>query len=148
MDGGETRDEGTRGDSSLVTRHLSLVLIVEDDQISREILQSVVEEILGARAIGAEDGEVGLKLAREAGPDLILLDLRLPKLDGWQVLRELKGDAETAGIPVIVITTASLPREYEQAREAGADDFLPKPFDLSELEEKVRSRLRGGEERV
>jgi DNA-binding response OmpR family regulator len=117
--------------------------VVEDDQLSREILLDVVQEIVGARGIGAADGEAALQHARDLHPDLVLLDLRLPKLDGWQVLRELKGNPRTAEIPVLVITTATLRHERERVYEAGADDYLAKPFDLADLEAKVCRYVHG-----
>jgi CheY-like chemotaxis protein len=125
----------------LMSSQEKTVLIVEDDQATLEVLLSTIEDVVGARAIGAEDGDIALDRVIDLSPDLIILDLRLPRLNGWQVLAELKGNPTTSSIPVIVVTTAILGGGREKALDAGAADFLAKPFDLFELEEKVRRYL-------
>ena len=117
------------------------VLIVDDDQPVRELLETAVEELTGIHAISVEDGDAALERARQDRPLAILLDLRLPKRDGISVLRALKSDPATATIPVIVLTTATLPRDRERARDAGCDDYLDKPFDLNDLLAKLRTHI-------
>lgn len=118
-----------------------LVLIVEDDPDSREMLQMILEMDVGVRTAVAEDGEIALQRVVDSRPNLVLLDLRLPKRDGFDVLRQIKADPATAAIPVIVLTTGALPRDPLLAREAGCDDYVDKPFVVSILERKVRSFL-------
>ena len=118
-----------------------LVLIVDDDADTREMLQTMLQIMVGVRTSLAEDGEVALQHVAEERPDLILLDLRLPKRDGAVVLRQLKADPATSEIPVIVLTTGALPTDHEVARAAGCDDYLDKPFHVATLEKKVRSQL-------
>ena len=118
-----------------------LVLIVDDDADTREMLQSLLQFMVGVRSNQAEDGEVALRRVAEERPDLVLLDLRLPKRDGVEVLRQMKADPATAAIPVIVLTTGALPSDREVARAAGCDDYLDKPFHVATLEKKVRAHL-------
>jgi two-component system, cell cycle response regulator DivK len=118
-----------------------LVLIVEDDPDTREMLQSILQITLGVRSNLAEDGEVALQRIAEERPDLVLLDLRLPKRNGADVLRQIRADPAIRTIPVIVLTTGALPSDREVARAAGCDDYLDKPFHVAALEKKVRAHL-------
>ncbi|MBI3979195.1 MAG: response regulator [Chloroflexi bacterium] len=119
------------------------MLVVDDSPEMRRFIQAVVEEVVGARVALATDGEEGLRRVQELRPDLVLLNLMLPKLDGFEVARRLKADATTRAIPVIAVTGLSLPQDRQQAMAAGCDDFLPKPFTVKQLEDKVREHLPG-----
>ncbi len=120
---------------------LPRVLIVEDEPDNQEIVRAVVEEMVGVAAILAGDGLEALSIAQRDKPDLVLLDLMLPRLDGYEVARKLKGDPETNGIPIIAITALARPKDRARALEAGCDDYVDKPFDLDLLERKIRGRL-------
>jgi twitching motility two-component system response regulator PilH len=109
-----------------------LVLIIEDDPDQRRLL----ERMLGAggwRVDTAPDGEAGLQLAAERRPDAILLDVMMPRLNGFQTCRRLKADPATAGIPVVIVTTKDQPTDEFWAREVGASAFVHKPVDLPQL---------------
>lgn len=102
------------------------VLVVEDDTDNRRIVAKVLS-VEGYRVIEAVDGLEALSQAHREHPDLILMDLALPKLDGWEATRQLKGDPETRGIPVVALTAVAMRGDEEQARAAGCDDYLSKP---------------------
>jgi len=113
------------------------VLYVEDNEFNRKI----VRHLLGRtsyRLIEAEDGEAGVTTAREAVPDLIIMDIQLPKLSGLEATRQLRADPVTAPIPVIVITSFALAGDEAKAREAGAAAYLAKPYSPRELLEMIR----------
>jgi DNA-binding response OmpR family regulator len=129
--------------------HRRTVLVVEDDPPLRRMV-SLFLRAAGYRVRAAEDGSSGLALAQEERPDLVLLDLMLPELDGWEVLRRIKGDALTAAIPVLVLTASVDPRLTEQALRLGATRFLAKPIDsrlLVEHVDAVVGQSEGQEER-
>ena len=112
------------------------VLVVEDDAPLRRMV-SIFLRAAGYHVRPAEDGPSGLALARDERPDLVLLDLMLPGLDGWEVLRRIKGDARTAAIPVLVLTASVDPPLTEHALRLGATRFLAKPIDSRVLVEHV-----------
>ena len=118
------------------------ILIIEDDSSLRKTLQ----EFLGADgfdAVGAEDGEEGSKMAKEGNPDLILLDVILPKKDGYEVLKELKENQETKNIPIIFLTNLESPADVERAVKLGATTYLTKAdYKLEEVAEKIREILK------
>lgn len=117
------------------------ILVVEDDQAVREMIAMAVEEILGIPAIQAASGDEALERISGDRPGLVLLDLRLPTLDGFEVLRRLKADPTTRDLPVIVLTTASLPHDRERARRLGCQAYLDKPFEIDELLNLLRTQL-------
>lgn len=117
------------------------VLIVEDEPDNQEIVRAVVEEMVGCRAVLASDGVEALAKATEELPSLVLLDLMLPKMDGYEVARRLKNDPRSRHVPIIAITALARPSDRARALESGCDDYVDKPFDLGALEEKVRARL-------
>ncbi len=121
-----------------------VVLIVEDEPDNREIIRTVVEDIMGYEAALAGDGEEALLLIAARPPDLILMDLMMPVLNGFETIRMLRGQAATAAIPVIAISALSRPRDQEQAREAGASAYISKPFDLDILTEIIAAHLSAG----
>jgi adenylate cyclase len=118
-----------------------LILAIDDTPENREIL-TVRLEANGYEVRTAEDGEDGLARARELEPDLILLDIMMPRLDGISVVRELKRDERLRSIPVILVTARSDTRDVVQGLDAGGDDYLTKPFEHAALLARVRSMLR------
>lgn len=117
------------------------VLIVEDEQDIRELLAYNLEKE-GYAAIQAADGKEGLEMARARKPDLILLDLMLPRLDGLSVCRELERDAATVRIPIIMLTARGEDVDRILGFELGADDYVVKPFNIRELLLRIRAILR------
>ena len=117
------------------------VLIVEDEQDIRELLAYNLEKE-GYATLQAADGKEGLDMARARKPDLILLDLMLPKLDGLAVCRELERDAATVRIPIIMLTARGEDVDRILGFELGADDYVVKPFELEVLYSRVRALLR------
>jgi CheY-like chemotaxis protein len=118
---------------------MKTVLIVEDIEANRELLAQLLED--DHRLLFAEDGVAALERAAEARPDLILMDLSLPRMDGWEATRRLKADPALAHIPVIVITAHAMSGDEERARASGCDDFLTKPIDETVLFEKLARHL-------
>jgi DNA-binding response OmpR family regulator len=122
------------------------ILIVEDETTVRETL-ALNLRAEGYEAVTAADGTTGLRLAREAGPDLIILDLMLPELDGLSLCRLLRRDSD---VPIIMLTARGTEMDRITGLETGADDYVVKPFSLGELLARVRANLRraGGENRA
>ncbi len=119
----------------------SLVLIGEDEPDNRLILQTVVETLLGVRAEVAGDGLAVLASVERERPKVILLDLMMPGLDGFQVTRHLKADPATASIPIVAVSAMARPDDRETALAAGCDEFVRKPFELDDLEAVIRGYL-------
>ena len=119
----------------------SLVLIGEDEPDNRIILQTVVETLLGVRAQVAGDGLAVLASVERERPRVILLDLMMPGLDGFQVTRHLKANPATASIPIVAVSAMARPDDRETALAAGCDDFVRKPFELDDLEAVIRTYL-------
>ncbi len=117
------------------------VLIAEDEPDNREVMRSIVEDVGGHRALLAADGEEALRLAEAELPDVVLLDLVLPRLTGFEVTRRLKANARTAHIPVIAITALGRSQDRSEAYSAGAADYLEKPFDLDALLQKLQANV-------
>ncbi len=116
---------------------LATVLVVDDDESSREISRRILSK-RGYSVICADDGESGIKLACEQHPDIIVLDILMPGMDGWQVLERLREIPETADIPIILQSMLS---ERELGLSLGANDYLTKPVDKSDLPNAVRKLL-------
>jgi two-component system, cell cycle response regulator DivK len=117
-----------------------LVLIVDDVDDGREICAEYLE-YRGFRVATAADGLEALEKAFELIPDIILMDLSLPKLDGWEATRRLKQDDRTREIPVIALTAHALASTHDRAREAGCDSVVTKPVLPKDLEQEVRRQL-------
>lgn len=117
------------------------VLIVEDSPQVVELLETFLSDVPSIRTVAALDGEQAMARVHDASPDLILLDLMIPKLSGFEVCRRLKDDPRTRRIPVIIVTALDMNADYERARDCGADDFLRKPINRIELVLRVQSQL-------
>ena len=117
------------------------ILVVDDDPTNLEVLR-VRLSAQGYEVVTAVDGEDALRRARELKPDLVLLDVMMPNLDGISVLKELKGDITLRYIPVILVTAKADTRDIVRGLEAGGDDYLTKPFEQAALVARVRSLLR------
>jgi CheY-like chemotaxis protein len=119
------------------------ILVIDDVEENSDIIKTKLN-FAGYDVVIAEDGESGLQAAREHLPDLILCDIMLPKMDGWDVLAALRADPRTAAIPVIFMTaytTIQFSSEKRRAMEKGAVDYLKKPFDLSEMMDMVEKHV-------
>ena len=117
------------------------ILVIDDDPDYRELLWLVLDRLGWSHVVVARDGVEGLRRVYDGRPDLVLLDLMMPDIRGYDVVRWLKADPALASIPVIAITGAGDAASEEQARDAGCDAFLAKPFELSDLEAVLRSYL-------
>lgn len=102
------------------------ILLVEDNEDNR-IVYSTILEFAGHRVLEANDGEAGVSLARSERPDLILMDVSIPLLDGWEATRILKADPATKHIPVVALTAHALEEDRAKAREVGCDGYIAKP---------------------
>lgn len=126
-----------------MAEHIEEILIVEDEPDNREIMRAVVEDLLGYQAVQIEDASHMLDTIEKRRPALILMDLMMPVLDGFEAIRLLKGAPDTANIPVIAVTALSRPVDRQRALDAGADDYVSKPFDLDNLITKMERFLAG-----
>jgi putative two-component system response regulator len=119
----------------------ALVLVVEDDPDVRALATTLLERD-GYRVIAVADGLSGYLAVAEHAPDLVLLDVGLPKLDGYEVTRWLRRDPRTATLPILLVTGRTDPADVVMGLDAGADDFVRKPYDRGELMARIRSALR------
>lgn len=122
----------------------SLILIGEDEPDNQVILQTVVESLLGVRVELASNGLAVLASVERERPRMILLDLMMPGLDGFEVTRHLKANPATASIPIVAISAMARPDDRETALAAGCDDFVRKPFELDDLEAVIRTHFENG----
>lgn len=120
---------------------MTQVLLVEDNEMNRDMLSRRLER-KGFHVVVAKDGLEGVSMAGEAGPDIILMDMSLPGIDGWEATRRIKAAPETASIPVVALTAHAMASDREKALEAGCDDFDTKPVELSRLLEKMEKLLK------
>jgi CheY-like chemotaxis protein len=116
------------------------ILLVEDNEMNRDMLSRRLAR-KGYEVAIAVDGQQGIAMARSETPDLILMDMSLPVLDGWEATRRLKAAAETKAIPVIALTAHAMVGDREKAVEAGCDDFDTKPIEFPRLVEKIEALL-------
>jgi two-component system cell cycle response regulator DivK len=118
------------------------LLLVEDNEMNRDMLSRRLER-RGYEVLVAEDGERGLALARDELPQLILMDMSLPVLDGWEASRMLKADRATSRIPIIALTAHAMAGDRERALSVGCEDYDTKPIELNRLLEKIERLLPG-----
>ena len=116
------------------------ILVVEDNEASRDALARRLER-RGYQIVMAADGEQAISVAQSAKPDLILMDLGLPIIDGWEATRQLKADPATRDIPIIVLSAHAMTDDRELALAVGGDDFDTKPVRFQPLVEKIQSLL-------
>lgn len=113
-----------------------MVLLVEDNEDNLIVYRTILNHV-GYHVIEARDGEEGVSRARQDRPDLILMDVSLPKIDGWEATRRIKGDPETADIPIIAVTAHALDDDRQKAIEVGCDGYLAKPVAPRRVVEEV-----------
>jgi CheY-like chemotaxis protein len=119
---------------------MAKILLVEDNEMNRDMLARRLER-RGYEVLVAVDGEQGVALARAEIPDLILMDMSLPVLDGWEATRRVKTTNETQAIPIIALTAHAMVGDRDKAMAAGCDDYDTKPIDLTRLLEKMEKIL-------
>ena len=117
------------------------ILVVEDQEDNRRILRDLLTS-LGYALIEALTGEEGVTMAETHRPDLILMDIQLPVMDGYEATRRIKADPSLRSIPIIAVTSYALSGDEEKARAAGCNDFVPKPYSPRQLLAKIREFLR------
>ncbi len=116
------------------------ILIVEDDELNRDSLRRLLRR-RGCEIVLAVNGEDGIATARAEAPDLILMDMSLPVVDGWEATRQLKADPAVQSTPVIALTAHAMSSDRDKALAAGCDDFDTKPIDLDRLLPKIHALL-------
>jgi len=119
---------------------MAKLLIVEDNEMNRDMLSRRLQR-RGFVTLIATDGGAGVVTARSEHPDLILMDMSLPVIDGWEATRQLKADPATAGIPIIALTAHAMTSDRDKALEAGCNDYDTKPVDLQRLLGKIDALL-------
>ena len=121
-----------------------LILLVEDEETNRALFLDILEVMLEQEVLIAEDGLKAILMAHEHRPDLILMDLTLPKMDGWQVTRSLRSTEAFRHIPILAITAHAMVGDRERALEAGCNDHFAKPIDLDAFIEFLQPYLQEG----
>jgi two-component system cell cycle response regulator DivK len=119
------------------------ILVVEDNEMNRDMLSRRLAR-QGHEVLVAVDGAQGVAMAASEQPDIVLMDMSLPVLDGWEATRQLKADAATVGIPIIALTAHALDSDREEALTAGCDDYDTKPIERSRLLQKIARLLERG----
>lgn len=120
---------------------MTRILLVEDNDLNRDMLSRRLKR-RGFDVITAQDGEEALNLVRQTPPDIILMDMSLPKMDGWTATRHIKQDPQTAHIPVLALTAHAMIGDRERALEAGCDEYETKPVDFQRLLQKIETLLQ------
>lgn len=119
---------------------MTKILLVEDNEMNRDMLSRRLKK-KGFDVVMAFDGKQGVEMASDQSPDLILLDMSLPVMDGWEAAGHLKANGATASIPVIALTAHAMAGDKEKAMEAGCDDYDTKPVDFKRLLQKIETLL-------
>jgi CheY-like chemotaxis protein len=124
---------------------MAKILLVEDNEMNRDMLSRRLKR-KGHEVVLGEDGQNGVDMAASEQPDIILMDMSLPVIDGWEATRRLKAGPETAGIPIIALTAHAMASDRDKALEAGCDDYDTKPVELDRLLGKIEHLLnsKGG----
>ncbi len=121
---------------------MAKILLVEDNEMNRDMLSRRLER-KGYQIVIAVDGQQGINLARSERPDLILMDMSLPIIDGWEATRQLKNADDTKHMPIIALTAHAMAEDEKRARDAGCNDFDTKPIELPRLLGKIEAQLGG-----
>ena len=116
------------------------ILLVEDNYDNLQLVRFLLERS-GYQVVEAHNGKQGLDVARHERPDLILMDLSMPDMDGWEAARMLKADPQTSAIPLVALTAHTLPGDRKRAMEAGCDEYLSKPINVAQLERLIADAL-------
>lgn len=120
---------------------MTTILLVEDNEMNRDMLsRRLIKK--GFEVLIAIDGQQAIDMAASESPELILMDMGLPIVDGWEATRQLKGNPETAGISVIALTAHAMADDQKRAMDAGCDDYDTKPIDFPRLLEKISTQLK------
>ncbi len=122
---------------------MAKILLIEDNEMNRDMLSRRLER-KKHQVLIAVDGAQGVSMAQSEQPDLILMDMSLPVLDGWQATRQIKATPETQGIPVIALTAHALAGDRDRSLEAGCDEYETKPVDFPRLLAKIEALLKEG----
>jgi CheY-like chemotaxis protein len=122
------------------------ILLVEDNPFNQELATDLLEAS-GFEVISAQTGEAGIKLAREARPDLILMDLSLPGMDGIEATKALKADPQTSGIPIVAVTAHAMKGDEQKALAAGCEGYITKPIDTRMFPDQVTQHVQRGSAR-
>ena len=120
---------------------MARILLVEDNDMNRDMMSRRLQR-KGYEVLMAADGMQAVLMAESETPDLILLDMSLPVIDGWEAARRLKASPTTSGVPIIALTAHAMAGDREKAREAGCDDFDTKPVELPRLLSKIEGLLQ------
>jgi two-component system, cell cycle response regulator DivK len=120
----------------IMTNNQKTILLVEDNEDNLVVYRTILEHV-GYRVVEARDGEEGVSRAREQLPDLILMDISIPKMDGWEATQTLKRDATTRDIPIIALTAHALEEDRQRAIQAGCDGYLAKPVEPRRVVQEV-----------
>ena len=116
------------------------ILVVEDNLDNYDLVRFLLQQE-GYTVLGASDGRQGLAMVREQQPDIVLLDLSIPEIDGWALATQLKADPQTAHIAILAITGHTLPGDRQRALDAGCDDYISKPLDIPQFLQTVAAHL-------
>ncbi len=121
------------------------ILLVEDNEMNRDMLSRRLGR-KGFEVVAAPDGQQGLNMARSEAPDLILMDMSLPVVDGWEATRQLKTAPDTRSIPIIALTAHAMAGDRQQALDAGCDEYDSKPIEFDRLLSKIQALMARGQE--
>ncbi len=124
-----------------IEREKAKILVVDDQDLNLRLIEAILAP-MGYAVFLARDGLESLEMTKRISPDLILLDVMMPKLNGFEVTRKLKTEEETRGIPIVIVTSLNDVEDRVRALEYGADDFLSKPVEATELRARVKSLLK------
>jgi two-component system, cell cycle response regulator DivK len=120
------------------------ILVVEDNEENRDSLSRRLQR-RGFEVLMATDGRIGVEMAKAEKPDLILMDMNMPEVDGWEATRQIKADPGMAKVPVIALTAHAMTGDRERAIDAGCTDYHTKPIEFTKLLGQIESILKGGE---